>query len=171
VNLYSRALAGEPEAFERIKRVRIGPPSVKGDTATVQVQEPGGPAQVLPLVKSHGEWRISGLRVGFARVGSAGPTAMSVEPPRAVARTGGEALAQFYRGRAVTAQSGCLACPLIGVDGNAGPGPDLTRVGTKLSPQAIERALVTPTESMPSFRHLPKAKLKALVTFLSLLRG
>ena len=68
------------------------------------------------------------------------------------------------------AQTGCLACHRIGETGNKGPGPDLTRVGSTLSSRKIERAILSPTAPMPSFRLLPKAKLRALVTFLSLLR-
>jgi hypothetical protein len=95
-----------------------------------------------------------------------GPTTI----PVAVSRAGGPALAQFYLGRRVAAQSGCLACHRIGAAGNRGPGPDLTNIGSTLSSHAIERAILNPTAPMPSFRHLPKAKLRALVTFLSLLR-
>jgi hypothetical protein len=43
-------------------------------------------------------------------------------------------------------------------------------VGSTLSPARIERALINPTEPMPSFKHLPPAKLRALVVFLSLLQ-
>jgi ubiquinol-cytochrome c reductase cytochrome b subunit/menaquinol-cytochrome c reductase cytochrome b/c subunit len=94
-----------------------------------------------------------------------------VEPPATVARGGGETLAQFNLGRTVAAQSGCLACHRIGEAGNAGPGPDLTQVGARLPPLGIERSVVHPSAPMPSFRNLAKAKLRALVTFLSLLRG
>jgi hypothetical protein len=99
-----------------------------------------------------------------------GSTTIPIEPPSAVTRGGGRQLAEFYFGRAVTAQSGCLACHRIGETGNEGPGPDLTQVGAKLPARAIERAIVHPTAPMPSFRHLPKAELTAVVTFLSLLR-
>jgi hypothetical protein len=103
--------------------------------------------------------------------GVGGPTTIHVEPPTAVARTGGRQLAEFYFGRSVTAQSGCLACHRIGQAGNNGPGPDLTHVGSRLSSRRVERAILNPTAPMPSFRYLPKAKLRAVVTFLSLLRG
>jgi hypothetical protein len=99
-----------------------------------------------------------------------GPTTIPVEPPSAVARAGGRQLAEFYFGRAVTAQSGCLACHRIGETGNKGPGPDLTQVGARLPARAVERAIVHATAPMPSFRYLPEAKLAAVVTFLSLLR-
>jgi ubiquinol-cytochrome c reductase cytochrome b subunit/menaquinol-cytochrome c reductase cytochrome b/c subunit len=70
----------------------------------------------------------------------------------------------------VLAQTGCLACHRLGENGNAGPGPDLTHIGSKRSAAAIERAIINPTAPMPSFRNLPKPKLRALVTFLALLR-
>jgi menaquinol-cytochrome c reductase cytochrome b/c subunit len=79
-------------------------------------------------------------------------------------------LAEFELGRAVMATSGCLACHRIGGVGNAGPGQDLTHVGGRLSAAGIERAILYPTEPMPSFGRLPRAKLDALVVFLSLLR-
>ncbi len=99
-----------------------------------------------------------------------GPTTIPVAPPTAVARAGGRTLAEFYFGRSVAAQSGCLACHRIGAAGNRGPGPDLTHVGSMLTPRGIERAILNATAPMPSFRGLPKAKLRALVTFLSLLQ-
>jgi mono/diheme cytochrome c family protein len=98
------------------------------------------------------------------------PTAISTEPPPIVTQSGGRVLAEYRLGRTVAAQSGCLACHRIGEACNDGPGPDLTEVGGRLPRLAIERTLVKPTPPMPAFTHLPKAKFKALVTFLSLLR-
>jgi menaquinol-cytochrome c reductase cytochrome b/c subunit len=102
-------------------------------------------------------------------LGQGGPTMIEVPAPPAVRAAGGKRLAEFRFGRTVAAQSGCLACHKIGEAGNRGPGPSLTHVGSKLSPARIERALRRPTAPMPSFGHLPAAKFKALVTFLSLL--
>jgi len=99
-----------------------------------------------------------------------GPTLLAVDPPPAVTHAGGAQLAEFDLGRAVTAQSGCLACHRIADQGHTSPGPDLTHVGSMLSPRGIERSIISPTEPMPSFKHLPEAKFKALVVFLSLLR-
>jgi cytochrome c551/c552 len=92
-----------------------------------------------------------------------------IPPPSAVVQADGKRLEEFYAGRAVAAQSGCLACHRIGEYGNEGPGPDLTHIASRLPSQAIARTLVKPTAPMPSFRHLPKAKFNALVEFLSLL--
>lgn len=78
--------------------------------------------------------------------------------------------AVFDRGRKVATQSGCLACHRIGEDGNDGPGPDLTRVGVRLSAQQLESALVDPVAPMPSFRQLPADQREALVAFLGELR-
>ena len=66
----------------------------------------------------------------------------------------------------MVAQSGCLACHKIGENGNAGPGPDLTHIGSRLPAGAIARTLVNPTAPMPSFRNLPPKKFTAVVRFL-----
>jgi menaquinol-cytochrome c reductase cytochrome b/c subunit len=78
---------------------------------------------------------------------------------------------QYEPGKLVAAQSGCLACHKIGENGNDGPGPELTDIGDKLYPAAIERTLDNPTAPMPSFRNLPAEKKDALVQFLSQLKG
>ncbi len=70
----------------------------------------------------------------------------------------------------VVAQSGCLACHKIGDNGNAGPGPDLTHIASRLPRQAIARTLVNPTAPMPSFKNLPPKKFEAIVNFLSQLK-
>ena len=93
---------------------------------------------------------------------------LHVPPPPSLAGTGGKRLGEFKLGQAVTVQNGCLACHRIA--GQGGPGPDLTHVGSMLSRRQIERAMVHPVEPMPSSAHMPRAKFKALVEFLSLLR-
>jgi mono/diheme cytochrome c family protein len=103
-------------------------------------------------------------------LGQEQPGALLIPPPSTVVQADGKRLEEFYAGRAVAAQSGCLACHRIGEYGNEGPGPDLTHIASRLPAQAIARTLVRPTAPMPSFRHLPKAKFNALVEFLSLLR-
>jgi mono/diheme cytochrome c family protein len=90
--------------------------------------------------------------------------------PGTVKRIGGHELSEFKAGRTVYDQSGCAACHRIGDQGNKGPGPDLTQVGSTLSTPEIERAIVDPSEPMPSFKNLPAKKFKAIVEFLSLLR-
>jgi mono/diheme cytochrome c family protein len=94
----------------------------------------------------------------------------AIAAPPAVKRAGGRELAEFKLGRTVMAQSGCLACHRIGGEGNRRPGRPLTNIGSVLSRRAIEHALVDPSAPMPSFKHLPAARFKALVEFLSELR-
>ena len=82
-------------------------------------------------------------------------------------------VAQFDRGKQVVAQSGCLACHKIGENGNAGPGPELTEIASRLPGQAIARTLVNPTAPMPSFAAESPSpeKFDDLVAFLSQLKG
>jgi mono/diheme cytochrome c family protein len=76
-------------------------------------------------------------------------------------------LARPGTGRAVMLQSGCLACHRIGDQGNDGPGPNLTRVGTELAPSAIAHTLRHPAAPMPSFANLKQRDFRALVSYLS----
>src|ERR1700694_4752284 len=76
----------------------------------------------------------------------------------------------FNAGKLVVGQSGCLACHVIGDNGNNGPGPPLTHIGSKLRPQAIASTLVNPTAPMPSFKGLEQnspQKFNDLVNFLA----
>jgi mono/diheme cytochrome c family protein len=95
---------------------------------------------------------------------------ISISPPAVLARADGSELARFNLGRTVAARAGCLACHRIGAQGSRGPGPNLTHVGSMLPARIIERVLVKPEAPMPSFSDLPRARLGALVVFLSLLR-
>ncbi len=90
--------------------------------------------------------------------------------PPAVQRAGGRELREFERGDAVFAQAGCEGCHRLDGQGNAGPGPTLDDIGSRLSERQIVRVLVNPRAPMPSFKNLPAAKFKALVEFLTLLR-
>jgi menaquinol-cytochrome c reductase cytochrome b/c subunit len=74
---------------------------------------------------------------------------------------------RYEKGAIVVAQSGCLACHKLGENGNDGPGPPLTHIGSILPPAAIERTLNNPTPPMPSFRLLAPDKKKAVVQFLA----
>jgi menaquinol-cytochrome c reductase cytochrome b/c subunit len=78
--------------------------------------------------------------------------------------------ASAQAGQQVANQSGCGACHKFGEAGNAGPGPDLSHVGSTLPSQAIARTLRNPTAPMPSYADLPKKKFDALVNYLSALR-
>ena len=80
---------------------------------------------------------------------------------------------QFEAGKLVAAQSGCLACHKIGENGNAGPGPPLTHIGSRLPRNAIARTLVNPTAPMPSFSRLKAQNPKEfdeLVSYLASLK-
>ena len=96
------------------------------------------------------------------------PTAIETATPQYVRAAGPEVLAQYEEGKQVIAQSGCLACHKFGDNGNAGPGPNLTHIASRLPRQAIARTLVNPTAPMPSFKNLPPRKFKAIETFLGL---
>jgi ubiquinol-cytochrome c reductase cytochrome b subunit/menaquinol-cytochrome c reductase cytochrome b/c subunit len=98
------------------------------------------------------------------------PTAIEMATPKHVQEAGGAVLAEYEAGKAVVAQSGCLACHKIGENGNAGPGPDLTHIGARLPRQGIARTLVNPTAPMPSFKNLPPKKFNSIVNFLSQLK-
>ena len=105
---------------------------------------------------------------------SAGPPQeLDIKPPRNVVAQGPAAVSTFLKGQQVVAQSGCGACHKFGENGNAGPGPDLTKIGARLPRQAIERTLVNPTAPMPSFRALQAGspvQFDQMVAFLSNLR-
>lgn len=125
-------------------------------------------AEFAKLVR--GKHKRAGFVVIETGKSTSKPATLTIPPPPSVMRAGGRQLAEFKQGRAVTVESGCLACHRIGSEGNTGPGPALTHIGSKLSPHEIEHALIDPSAPMPSFKHLPRAKFKAVVEFLSDLR-
>ena len=95
------------------------------------------------------------------------PNTVDMKPPSSL--TASEA-ATFRAGELVVGQSGCLACHVIGSNGNNGPGPALTHVGSRLPAQAIASTLINPTAPMPSFKGLAQSspqKFQNLVSFLS----
>ncbi len=98
------------------------------------------------------------------------PTVIELATPTAVVQAGPAAVTKYEEGKLVVAQSGCLACHKIGDNGNAGPGPNLTNIASRLPRQAIARTLVNPTAPMPSFKNLPPQKFAAVVNFLSQLK-
>jgi len=98
------------------------------------------------------------------------PTAIELKTPARIVAAGGQTLKEYEGGKAGVAQSGCLACHKIGENGNAGPGPNLTKIADRLPRQAIARTLVNPTAPMPSFKNLPPKKFEAVVNFLSQLK-
>ncbi len=98
------------------------------------------------------------------------PTTIGMATPQRIVRAGGATLAEFEAGRAVVAQSGCLACHKLGENGNDGPGPSLTQIADRLPATGIARTLVNPQAPMPTFKNLPPNKFKAAVAFLSQLK-
>ena len=108
---------------------------------------------------------IAYLTYSGANTGS--PNTVALKPPSTL--TPSQA-ATFTAGADVVGQSGCLACHVIGDNGNNGPGPNLTHIGSLLPPAAIASTLRNPTPPMPSFRGLQPQKFQNLVNFLSMLQ-
>jgi menaquinol-cytochrome c reductase cytochrome b/c subunit len=111
---------------------------------------------------------IAFLTYSGANTGS--PNDVNLKPPAGL--TASE-LVTFNAGKEVVAQSGCLACHVIGDNGNNGPGPPLTHIGSTVRPGAIASTLRNPTAPMPSFRGLAAQypeKFRELVSFLSMLQ-
>jgi len=92
------------------------------------------------------------------------PNSVDLKPPANLTASQKQV---FTAGALVVGQSGCLACHTLGSNGNSGPGPNLTHIGSLLEPGAIASTLRNPTAPMPSFRNLPASKFQDLVGFLS----
>jgi menaquinol-cytochrome c reductase cytochrome b/c subunit len=103
----------------------------------------------------------------FLGANAGDPLKIEINPP---AGMDAASVAQFQAGKLVAAQSGCTACHKFKDNGNSGPGPMLTKIGSRLPAQAIARTLQNPTAPMPSYRDLPPEKFKNLVAFLSQLK-
>ncbi len=105
---------------------------------------------------------IAFLTYSGADTGS--PNSVDLAPPANLT----PAQAKIFRaGELVVGESGCEACHQIGSNGNNGPGPNLTHVGSLLPAQAIASTLRNPTPPMLSFRNLPAQKFQQVVGFLS----
>jgi len=105
------------------------------------------------------------LTYSGANTGS--PNSVDMKPPSSLSAA---QKATFTAGEKVVGESGCLACHTIGVNGNNGPGPVLTNIGSIRRPAAIASTLRNPTAPMPSFSGLATqspTKFNDLVTFLS----
>jgi menaquinol-cytochrome c reductase cytochrome b/c subunit len=92
------------------------------------------------------------------------PNSVDLKPPSSLTA---QQKQTFAAGALVVGQSGCLACHVIGSNGNSGPGPNLTHIGSLLPMGAIASTLRNPTAPMPSFKNLPPEKFQNLVGFLS----
>ena len=95
------------------------------------------------------------------------PNSVDMQPPASLTSS---QIPTFNAGKLVVGQSGCLACHVIGENGNNGPGPILTHIGAIRRPDAIASTLRNPTAPMPSFKNLAQQspqKFRNLVSFLS----
>jgi ubiquinol-cytochrome c reductase cytochrome b subunit/menaquinol-cytochrome c reductase cytochrome b/c subunit len=92
------------------------------------------------------------------------PNSVELQPPASYTA---QQKAIWDQGALVVGQSGCLACHVIGDNGNDGPGPNLTHIAKIVPSGQIASTLINPTPPMPSFAGLPKNKFNALVGFLS----
>jgi menaquinol-cytochrome c reductase cytochrome b/c subunit len=124
-----------------------------------------------PLATAAGIFTIAAIAFLTYLGASAGsPNEIDMKPPPDLK---GAALSEWNSGKLVAAQSGCLACHKIGENGNDGPGPHLTNIGSTLPATAIAQTLRNPTAPMPSFQALAEQqpqKFQALVSFLSQLK-
>jgi ubiquinol-cytochrome c reductase cytochrome b subunit/menaquinol-cytochrome c reductase cytochrome b/c subunit len=105
------------------------------------------------------------LTYSGANTGS--PNSVDLPPPASLTAA---QKATFRAGEDVVGESGCEACHVIGENGNNGPGPPLTHIGSIRRPDAIASTLRNPTAPMPSFAGLANSspkKFQNLVTFLS----
>ena len=111
---------------------------------------------------------IAFLTYSGSRTGS--PNEVDLKPPAGLSAA---EVQVFKAGELVVGESGCGACHQIGDNGNNGPGPPLTHIGSIRRPGAIAATLINPTAPMPSFinmeRDSPK-KFADLVEFLSMLQ-
>jgi menaquinol-cytochrome c reductase cytochrome b/c subunit len=106
----------------------------------------------------------------YSGASTGSPNTVALSPPSNL--TASEK-ATYQAGALVVGQSGCLACHVIGNNGNNGPGPPLTHIGSTLPAAAIASTLRNPTAPMPSFKSLAEqspTKFNNLVGFLSLLQ-
>jgi len=106
----------------------------------------------------------------FSGANTGSPNSVSVPVPAGLTAS---QKTTFLAGEIVVGESGCEACHEIGSNGNNGPGPPLTDVGSTRSAGAIAQTLQNPTAPMPSFAGLAKSspkKFKDLVEFLSMLQ-
>jgi menaquinol-cytochrome c reductase cytochrome b/c subunit len=106
----------------------------------------------------------------FSGANTGSPNQVTLPPPPGLSSS---QRATFLAGEIIVGESGCEGCHEIGSNGNNGPGPPLTDVGSRRSAAAIASTLKNPTAPMPSFANLAKTspkKFADLVQFLSMLQ-
>ena len=74
---------------------------------------------------------------------------------------------RYEPGKEVVAQSGCLSCHKLGTNGNNGPGPELTHIGSRIPRAAIIRSLQIGPGIMPAYQDLPPKKQEDVAAFLA----
>ncbi len=118
-----------------------------------------------PVALAAGIFTIAAMGyLTYSGANTGSPNSVDLKPP---ANFTAQQKSTFTQGELVVGQSGCLACHLIGNNGNNGPGPPLTNIGRTVPQQQIASTLINPTPPMPSFAGLPKNKFNVLVSFLS----
>ena len=105
------------------------------------------------------------LTYSGAHTGS--PNSVDLKPPANLTAAQKQT---WQAGADVVGESGCLACHVIGENGNNGPGPVLTNIANTVPAAQIASTLRNPTPPMPSFKDLPADKFNDLVYFLSTLQ-
>ena len=124
-----------------------------------------------PIALSAGVATIAAIAyLTYTGANTGSPNSVDLKPPAGLSS---EQAATFRAGELVVGQSGCLACHVIGDNGNNGPGPPLTHIGSKLPAAAIGQTLRNPTAPMPSFKSLAQQspqKFNNLVNFLAMLQ-
>ncbi|HET9719255.1 MAG TPA: c-type cytochrome [Solirubrobacteraceae bacterium] len=124
-----------------------------------------------PIALSAGIATIAAMTfLTYSGANTGSPNSVSLAPPSGLSAA---QKATFRAGEIVVGESGCLACHVIGSNGNNGPGPPLTHIGSTLRPGGIAATLRNPTAPMPSFKGLATQspqKFQNLVNFLSMLQ-
>src|SRR5438067_419522 len=79
------------------------------------------------------------------------PNSVELNPP---ANFSAQQKQTWTQGSLVVGQSGCLACHVIGDNGNDGPGPNLTHIGKIVPAGHIARTPVNPPPPLPAVKRL-----------------
>jgi ubiquinol-cytochrome c reductase cytochrome b subunit/menaquinol-cytochrome c reductase cytochrome b/c subunit len=118
-----------------------------------------------PVALAAGLFTIAAMAyLTYTGANTGSPNSVDMAPP---ANLSAAQKQTFTAGELIVGQSGCLACHVIGDNGNNGPGPPLTHVAKTVPQQQIASTLINPTPPMPSFAGLPQNKFNTLVAFLS----
>jgi menaquinol-cytochrome c reductase cytochrome b/c subunit len=118
-----------------------------------------------PVALAAGLFTIAAMAyLTYTGANTGSPNSVDLKPPANLSQAQKNT---FNQGELIVGQSGCLACHVIGSNGNDGPGPNLTHVASRVPQQQLASTLINPTPPMPSFAALPKDKFNTLVSFLS----